>query len=119
MASPIISDFFGPGATVLTASGSVTASSSDPALVIKFSDFASLGWGTPSGATDPEKWITAIILKLRAYTAAATTEESNIVVQAPFLGLTTRNSVQKREYSYTLQIYEPDTGAANPDPDNV
>jgi hypothetical protein len=119
MPSPTIPGLFGANATVMTTSASVTASSSDPVLVLKFSDFASTGWNTPAGATNAEKWLAAIILKARAFYASNADEVPNVAIGAPFLGLSNRNSLIKREYNYSVAIYETDTGAAAPDPDNV
>lgn len=113
MPAPTIADLFGASATV------DTTNASNPKLVIAFADFATQGFGNVAKTTDAEAWLLAIIKKARAYSAAATDELSNVAIDAPFLGLTTRNSVQAREYSYSVRVYEPDTGAAEPDPDNV
>lgn len=113
MAAPTLADFFGATAVV------DTSNPANPKLTIAFSDFSSVGFGSTAKATDPESWFVAILKRARVYSAAATDELSNVAIDAPFLGLTTRNSANMREYSYTARIYEPDTGAAEPDPDNV
>jgi hypothetical protein len=111
--APTLADFFGANAAV------DTSTPANPKLTIQFSDFATQGFSNTAKATDPEAWVTAIVKKIRAYSNTATDESSNIVVDAPFKGLTTRNSLDQREYSYSVRIYEPDTGSAEPDPDNV
>jgi hypothetical protein len=119
MPKPTTIQLFGASAQVLTSSTSVAATSADPALVIRFSDFASVNWNTVAGTTDPEKWLAAMLLRARGWYATNTDQVPNISIGDPFPGLTTRNNVLKREYSYTVAIYEPDSGAAAPDPDNV
>lgn len=119
MPKPTVPQLFGSAAQVITATTSIAATSSDPALVIRFSDFAVNGWNTVAGTTDAEKWFSAMVLKARATSAANTDEVPNVVIDSPFPGLTTRNSVLKREYQYAVRIYETDSGAATPDPDNV
>lgn len=113
MAAPTLADFFGASVTV------DTSTPSNPKLVIAFTDFATQGLSNTAKATDAEAWFTAIIKKTRAFSAASTDELSSVVVDAPFRGLTPRNSVDQREYSYSVRIFEPDTGAAEPDPDNL
>lgn len=113
MPAPTLADFFGANAAI------DTSNAANPELRIKFADFATQGLSNTAKATDAEAWLVAILKRARAYSAAATDEMSNVAVDAPFLGLTTRNSVSVREYSYSARIYEPDTGASEPDPDNV
>lgn len=108
MATPTIQDLFGTTATV-----------TNNTLSIKFADFTDVGWTDAAGTTSAEKWLTAILLKARAFTAAQIDEMADIEVNAPFLGLVQRNSVNKRQYSYSVNVYETDSGAAAPDPDNV
>lgn len=113
MPAPTIADLFGATATV------DTSNASNPKLVIAFTDFSAQGFGNVAKTSDAEAWVVALIKKWRSQTVAATDEASNIAVDAPFLGLTTRNNVSVREYSYSARVYEPDTGASEPDPDNV
>lgn len=113
MPAPAITDLFGANAVV------DTTDAANPELRIKFADFSAQGFGNVAKTSDAEAWVVALIKKWRSQTVAATDEASNIAVDAPFLGLTTRNSVSVREYSYSARVYEPDTGASEPDPDNV
>lgn len=108
MPKPTLQQIFGTNA-------SITAND----LTIRFADFSSVGWDTAAGTTDAEKWLTAIILKARAFTQSNTDEIPSIVVQAPFPGLITRNNVVKREYSYSVQVYILDAGSTIPDPDSI
>ncbi len=121
MTAPTIANFFGTNAQVLTATASVTASAADPVLVIKYSDFAAQAWDAlvAGNETDPEKWITAIARKIYDFSAANTDDIPNVVITAPILGLESRNSTLKRRFAYSLDIYQPDTGTAAPDPDLV
>lgn len=96
-----------------------TSSVASNSLTINFADFAALGWNDAAGTTDPEKWLAAIIKHARSFYAANTDDLPAIAIDDPFLGLTTRNSVAKREYSYSVRIYEADSGATTPDPDNL
>lgn len=108
MPKPTIQQIFGTNA-------SVTSNQ----LTISFSDFASVGWGTAAGTIDAEKWLTAILLKARAFSEVNTDQIPNINIQEPYPGLTMRNNLLKREYSYSVQVYVPDTSAIVPDPDLI
>lgn len=108
MPKPTLQQIFGSGATVTSNQ-----------LTLNFSDFASVGWNTATGTDDAEKWLSAIILKAREFSTANTDQVPNINVQEPYPGLITRNDVLKREYSYTVQIYVPDSGSTIPDPDLI
>lgn len=109
MPKPTIQQIFGDNASV----------SQGGILTVNFADFAAVGWDTASGVQDAEKWLTAIILKSRAFSLLNTDELPNINTQEPYPGLIMRNNILKREYSYTIQIYAPDTSASLPDPDVV
>jgi hypothetical protein len=121
MTVPTIPNFFGVNAQVLTANTSVTATALDPVLCVKYSDLAAVGWTSLAGSaeTDPEKWLTSIIKLIKNFTTANTDELPNVVVDAPLLGLEFRNSLTKRRYSYSVDIYETDTGATEPNPTNI
>jgi hypothetical protein len=121
MPAPTIVNFFGPNAQVLTSNSSVTASTADPALVIKYSDFAAQAWDAlvAGDGSDPEKWIAAIIRKIRDFSNANTDDVPNVVASDPILGLETRENTLKRRFSYSLDIYQPDAGSSAPDPDLV
>ncbi|MBW4514177.1 MAG: hypothetical protein KME11_03120 [Timaviella obliquedivisa GSE-PSE-MK23-08B] len=109
MPKPSLGQIFGNNASV-SATGELT---------IKFSDFSNVGWDTAAGTTDAEKWLTAILLKARAFSVSNTDQLPNVVVQEPYPGLLTRNNELKREYSYNVQIYVTDTGTNVPDPDLI
>lgn len=108
MPKPTLQQIFGSNATI-----------SNNELTLKFSDFASVGWNTATGTVDAEKWLTAIILKAREFSVTNTDQVPNINIQEPYPGLITRNNVLKREYSYAVQIYVPDSGSTVPDPDLI
>jgi hypothetical protein len=115
MPAPTISDFFGANATV------DTTNPSNPQLIIQFGDFSGVGWSNASGASDPEKWLTSIIKKIRLFSSANTADQiPNVEISTdPSIGFETRENAAKRRFDYYLSIYEPDTGATAPDPDNV
>lgn len=122
MPAPTIANFFGANATILTANETVAAAAGDPVLVVRFSDLAAAGWDAlqTGDATDPEKWATAIVRMIDAFSTANTDEVPNVYTSdAPFQSLGTRNGTTKRIYGYTLNIAIPDSGSAHPDPDQV
>ncbi len=121
MPAPTITAFFGDDAQVLTSTTSVTATTTEPVLVIKQSDFTAEGWDslTSGDESDPEKWVTAIIRKINTFSNANTDDVPNVVVTPPILGLESRTETLKRRYSYSVDIYQPDTGSTEPDPDLV
>jgi hypothetical protein len=114
MPAPTMGDFFGTNATL------DSTDATNPKLIIQFADFASVGWGSVAGTSDPEKWLTAIIKKIRAFSAANTDQVPNVEIATdPSIGFETRETNPKRRFDYFVSIYEPDTGATAPDPDNV
>ena len=121
MPAPNIPNFFGANAELLTDSATVTATTTSPVLVIKQSDFADQGWDafTVGDGIDPEKWVAAIVRKINAWSIANTDDVPNVVITAPILGLESRAETLKRRYSYSVDIYQPDTGSTEPDPDLV
>lgn len=121
MTAPTIQNFFGASAQVLTASATVTATGSSPVLVISQSDFTSEAWDdlTSGDESDPQKWLTAIIRKINTWSSANSDDIPNVVITNPILGLESRNETLKRRYSYSVDIYQPDTGSTEPDPDLV
>jgi hypothetical protein len=42
-----------------------------------------------------------------------------VVVSEPLVSLESRNSVLKRRFSYSVDIYQADGGAISPDPDLI
>lgn len=121
MAQPTIASFFGANAQTLTSTTSITASATDPVLVIKYSDFTAQAWNAlvAGNETDPEKWITAIAKKIYDFSAGNTDTIPNVVITPPVLGLESRNNTLMRRFSYGLDIYQPDSGSASPDPDLI
>jgi hypothetical protein len=117
-----IANFFGANASVLTATTSITASTADPVLVIRYSDFAAEAWNSlvSGNETKPEKWTSAIIRKINNYSTANSGDDTlNVIVTDPILGLEVRSSTLKRRYSYSVDVYQADTGSTQPDPDLV
>jgi hypothetical protein len=121
MSIPLASDFFGINTQILIATTSIVASPSAPILIIKQSDFAAQSWNglIPGDENDPEKWISAIIRKIHDFSLANTDDLPNVVITPPTLGLESRTNILKRRFSYTIDIYQPDTGSEAPDPDLV
>jgi hypothetical protein len=121
MTQPTIAGFFGVNAQLLTSEESIFADSDQPVLVIKYSDLIAQGWDDPfaDGGQNPERWITAIIKKMRGFSSTLTDEIPNVVVSEPLLSLESRNSLLKRRFSYSVDIYQADSGATSPDPDLV
>lgn len=125
MTAPTIANFFGSNAQVLTATTSIAATTADPYLVIRASDFAD--WGSPTaGATNPQKWLTNIMNL--AYTffqisANLSDQSINCVVTLAFVTLADRivgsTTTRKRQFSYAVDIFAPDAGTNTPDPDDI
>lgn len=121
MPNPTIQNFFGASSQVITATTSIVATAAEPVLVIKQSDFTAEGWDalTAGQETDPEKWTAAIIRKINGFSNANTDDIPNVVITSPILGLESRTDILKRRYSYSVDVYQPDTGSTQPDPDLV
>lgn len=125
MTTPTIANYFGTNATVLTATTSITASTVDPVLVIRASDFAAWGSAT-AGATNPQKWLTNIMNKAYEFFQVSTNlsdQSINCVVTLAFVTLADRivgsTTTRKRQFSYAVDIYAPDLGSNTPDPDDI
>lgn len=125
MATPTIANYFGTNATVLTATTSVTASTADPVLVIRASDFATWGSAT-AGATNPQKWLTNIMNKAYEFfqiSSNLSDQSINAVVTLAFVTLADRivgsTTTRKRQFSYAVDIFAPDAGSNTPDPDDI
>jgi hypothetical protein len=121
MPAPTIANFFGANAQVLTASSTVTASPTAPVLVIRQSDFSAEDWNalTTGQEADPEKWTVAIVRKINTWSNANIDDIPNVVIDNPIVGLESRTSTLKRRFSYSIDIYQPDSGATAPDPDLI
>ena len=121
MPTPTIINFFGTNAQVLTSDTNVVATAGSPVLVVRYSNFTAEDWNAlaPGQETDPEKWLTAIIRKVNTFSNANLDDIPNVVVTNPILGLESRTNTLKRRYSYSVDIYQPDTGSTQPDPDLV
>lgn len=121
MPTPTIPNFFGDTAQVITVTTSITASAIAPVLIIKQADFTAESWNAlvAGNETDPEKWITAIVRKIATFSTANVDDIPNVVITPPVLGLESRTNILKRRYSYGVDIYQPDTGSTDPDPDLV
>lgn len=121
MPAPTIANIFGANASVIVDTQSVAASINAPLLIIHYTDFNAEGWNSllAGDEIDPEKWLTAIIKKINAFSNANLDDLPNAVITDPIVGLESRNTILKRRYSYSVDIYQPDTGASFPDPDLV
>ena len=123
MPAPTISQIFGANATVMTATASVTASSSDPVLCIKFSDLASTGLSEAASSSNAEAWLGALIKMASAFTASNADEVPRITVEAPtadsFLSIVSRNGTQRLQLPYSVNVYETFSGSVSFDPDNL
>lgn len=111
-------NIFGTGATV--------TSGADPTLSIKYSGQTSAGWNAlvAGDETNPYKWFTSILSNAKNYyDSLSDTDKANqnVVVAPSFspVSLETRNNQVYRKYSYTVDIYELDTGSSSFDPDRV
>jgi len=119
MPNATLVNIFGTGASVTTGA--------DPTLTTKYSGQATAGWNAiiAGDEANPWKWFTSILFNAKAYYAALSDNDKatqNVVVQqSSFNGvaLETRGNQIYRKYSYTVEIYELDTGASNFDPDRV
>jgi hypothetical protein len=125
MTTPLITNFFGANAQVLTTFTEVEASASDPFLLIRASDFAS--WGDKAtGSSNPQKWLTSIMnfaYQFFQVSQNLSDESINCVVTLAFVTLADRivgaTTTRKRQFSYAVDIYAPDAGSNVPDPDDI
>ena len=121
MPSPTIDNFFGASAQVISASTNIVATAIDPALILRYSDFNAESWNALAAGEqlDPEKWLTSILKKAKTWSVANTDDLPNLVVFPPSLGLELRNAISIRRFTYSVDIFQPDTGGSEPDPDLI
>lgn len=120
MAQPTLQNYLGPNAQLLTTGtiGGQAATSGDPILALKFSDFAAEGLGTVT--SDPDKWMLAIIRKIQAWIQADGTTDPGVGIDPTFnKSFTVRGTTNVIAYSANIDFYVPDTTTATPDPDSV
>lgn len=125
MATPTIANYFGANAEVLTATTSIAATPADPYLVIRASDFATWGSAT-TGGTNPQKWLTNILNRSYEFFGISSNlqdQSINCVVTLAFVTLADRivgsTVTRKRQFSYAVDVFAPDTGTNTPDPDDI
>ncbi|MGL5804025.1 MAG: hypothetical protein ACRC11_01055 [Xenococcaceae cyanobacterium] len=104
--------------------GAITTTGTDPALTIKYSGQNAAGWNAliAGDEANPYKWLASIIANAKAYYDSLTSTEKtnqNLNIQANSVSLENRNGQVYRRYSYTINIYELDTGSSSFDPDKV
>lgn len=111
-------NIFGTGATVTTGT--------DPTLSIRYSGQSTAGWNAliAGDEANPYKWLASIIANAKNYyNSLSDTDKANqnLVVAPSYspVSLESRNNQVYRKYSYTVDIYELDTGSSNFDPDRV
>lgn len=121
-----LANIFGTAAAANTASGTVAASATDPTLIVKYSGQSTAGWDAiaTGDQTNPWKWLSSFIKNaMTYYNSLSDTDKTtqNFIVQPSFspVSLETRGTQVYRKYSYTVEIYELDTGASSFDPDKV
>ena len=107
-----LAQLFGTNATVDT-------SGATPKLIVELNDFLPESLNGTSGYTASK--IGAAMTRFWLTNTKTLSEDATVglVVQDPFVSLTTRNGVAQRSYSYSTVIYVPDSGASAPDPDLV
>lgn len=113
----LITDRFGSNATY---------NSSTKILSIDLTDYTPESLDNPGTLTsnDADKILAAIIRKNVAWETSlpSGTETHNVSVAKQsfnFVSLESRNSVTKRKYSYTTDIFVVDSGTSDPDPNDV
>jgi hypothetical protein len=111
-------NIFGTGATVTTGA--------DPVLSLKYSGQSTAGWNAlaTGDEANPYKWLASIIANAKNYYSALSDADKatqNVIVVPSFspVSLETRGTQVYRKYSYTIDIYELDTGSSSFDPDKV
>lgn len=119
MANPGLSDYFGDDVMLITSDTTISTDATDPALVIRLSNFTAEGLSTPANFADPDKLLTAIIKKVQAWVATDTSEDPGTDITTPTKSFTTRNSTQVISWLYYISFFTPDTTAPAPDPDEV
>ena len=106
---PNLQDIFGPDAAIVTGRK----------LTIDFDNFASVGWNSTNDLDNPEKWLTAILLRAKDWYDRNKSDLPNVVIEDPKVSVVRRIDTMRREFVYEVKIYEPYAGATRPDPDFV
>ncbi|MEB3338967.1 MAG: hypothetical protein VKJ46_15965 [Leptolyngbyaceae bacterium] len=107
MPAPSIQELFG-----------VNASLSGSTLAITLTDFLPEGFDV----TDPtaSRVVAAMVKRWKNFTTGKEDDPTvGITVGAPFVSLATRGEQTQRSFQYSVSLYIPDVGAAEPDPDLV
>ncbi len=119
MAQPTLQNYLGANCQYLTTGtiGTQTATSGDPVLAIKFSDFAAIGFSTPTN--DPDKWLAAIVRNIKAWLVSDASQDPGLSVGEPLKDFVVRNGTSRLSYTYDLSFYIPDNTSSVLDPDDV
>lgn len=99
-----------------------TSDANNPILEIHFADMP--GWDTAADASDPDKWLAAIMTSAIALTQANPNEIRGVVVQPWSPGFVQtvvidQTQVTAQTYSAQVTAYVPSTLGTSPDPDDV
>lgn len=107
-----LAQLFGTNATIDT-------SGATPKLIVELNDFLPESLNGTNGYTASK--VGAAMLRHWLSNTKTLSEDATagIVASDPFVSLTTRNGIAQRGYSYSVNVYVPDSGAASPDPDLV
>jgi hypothetical protein len=124
MTVPVITDYFGSQAEVLTDITDITATidASNPVLVIPFNGLASVGLNNVANAVHPDVWLSALIKRAYTFTKSDVDEDSMVEIADPTLTLNTRkgNTVVSSDYRLTVnQIFKLAGQTLEFDPDNI
>lgn len=120
MANPVIVDFFGANAQLLTSGtvGSETATSGDPILCIKFSDLASASLNTVT--TDPIKWFASLLLKIKGWLASNSgAGDLPLEISDPTTGFGLVGTTSTIYYDWSVTVHTPNTVPNTLDPDDI
>lgn len=124
MARPLITDYFGTQAEVVTDITDVTATidASNPCLVIPLQGLSTVGLSNVASAAYPDAWFAALIKRTHNFTKGDVDEDSMIEIAEPTMTLNTRKANTVISYDYRLtanEIYRVAGATLEFDPDRI
>jgi hypothetical protein len=121
MAAPVITDYFGTQAEVVTSLADVdaTISPTNPCLVIPLAGLASTKFDDVASTAYPDSWMFALLSRVYAFTKADAEEKSFIEVADPTLNLGTRDGQVMEVQDFRLSVFKKRSQVLVFDPDHV
>jgi hypothetical protein len=121
MSAPVLTDYFGIGAQVVTDPMDITAALSpqNPALVIPMSALADTGLSVVASMSKPDPLFFAIFKKVFKFSRADIDEKTMIEISEPSLNLATRDNKYMETLDYRISAYRLRSQNIDFDPDEL